>query len=820
MSDRTTRDGSTATGAWMGEGLRVLGDRYVISSCLGSGGCGVVYEAHDPMLDRPVAIKILGAGRDPSCGPLLAARLLREARAASHVNHPNVIRIYDVGEADGVVFVAMERLRGGDLRTWLRREPRHWSEILRMFVAAARGLEAVHDAGLVHRDFKPSNVFVTVEGRVCLLDFGLSKPHGGGPSTESQGLGGGAPQLGPERAMVTLTGPGDVLGTPLYMAPEQHEGARVGPKADQFALCASMYEALCGRPPFPGDTAARLHEAKARGVLVPAPRGRAPRALWAVLRRGLRVEPRSRWPDVETLRRALEGCGRPRGRLRGLALGAAIGLGSVGALEAASPQGRDGSGVEVVFGGAPWVPEASLERARVLLQRSRELEVEGQAAAAIEAARWARTLARRGGDSSLALEASLQLTRLGSRGLPPEEEASAYEELFFEAVEHERSLEAAIAASTLVYVHGVMLSRPREARRWSEHARTHLERLQPGAQLASLEHNTGVALRHAGQLDEARHHLERAVGLGRRFGRPSDRAKSEIDLAATLHALGDSAQAHRLARGALATLEREHGLDDPVLVPALQMVSEGQMAAGQWGRAAETLDRALRLSAESEEGSVLIRVTTLVRSALAEARLGHDRRARARVDEAQSLLADEGLDATTQAALLIELALPLAELEDHERVVATLPASIGELETAGVWLGTIRIEGHLRLARSRLALGDRHEARRRVELARAALGRAVIEPDAEQAALELRIRSLLVAIDGCDGAEDGGPELDARLQSIPQPERAELRFFWARCETRPDSLHQARRALAELSSSSPAARALAQRIEDWIGRRS
>lgn len=780
----------------------------------------MVFEAYDPALDRVVAVKLLRSEQGlPGNEPLLAARLMREARAASRVEHPNVIEIYDVGEADGIVFVAMERLYGMDLRRWLRCGPRPWREILRVFVAAARGLEAVHEAGLVHRDFKPSNVFVDEDGRVRLLDFGLTKVAGGWASTNHDPR--AEPKLARGPAVTPLTAPGEVLGTPLYMAPEQHLGETVGPAADQFAFCASMYEALCGVPAFAGSTAGDLHLAKLWERLTPAPRSRAPRALWAVLRRGLRVEPGARWPDIRTLRRALERCGHPRARKGPLALGVALLLGggvSVGLARGREPE--PAAVVDVGPGHEPSEPAGGPEdRARALLREARDLEAEGQPHEALIVARRAREVAHRGVEPSLWVEASMLVVRLASPEQTPAQQVSAYEALFFEAVEHERSTEAAVAAANLVYLHGVASSDPEEALRWSEHARTHLERLKPGARLIPLEHNTGVALRHAGQLARAREHLERAVDLGRRFGTPSDRAKSEIDLAATLHALGEPESAQRLAQGALASLEREHGVDDPVLVPALQIVSMGQMAAAQWGAAAETLGRALRLLRQTSSEPSPTLVGTQVRLALAEVRAGHVTRARALVDEAAALLERGTLDATVTALLAVDLALPLSELQEHERIVATLPDDIRELEGAGAWFDAALIEAHLRLATSALALGDRPEARRRVGLARSSLGRARIEPEARRVALELRIASLRVGLEGCaPGGLDSSAIDGLRFEELGPLERAELHFAAARCESGSTSAHEAEAALGVLHSSSPAALELSRRIQRWIER--
>jgi serine/threonine protein kinase len=162
-----------------------LAERYVIVERLGRGGMGVVYRAYDSELDRHVAVKLVRA--DLAGGERLKQRLIREAQAMARLSHPNVVTVFDVGEANGQVFVAMELLEGGTLATWLRAERRSGAEILRRFLAAGRGLEAAHAAGFVHRDFKPDNVLLGPGGRVCVTDFGLARLVGeaAGPPTPS-----------------------------------------------------------------------------------------------------------------------------------------------------------------------------------------------------------------------------------------------------------------------------------------------------------------------------------------------------------------------------------------------------------------------------------------------------------------------------------------------------------------------------------------------------------------------------------------------------------------------------------------------------------
>jgi tetratricopeptide (TPR) repeat protein len=233
--------------------------RYVVLRRLGRGGLGVVYGAYDPELDRAVAVKLLRRGA--ALGPDKNERLRREARAMAKVTHPNVVAVHDVGVFEGCTFIAMEQVLGTNLRAWLG-EPRSVRAILLLFREAAAGLCAVHDAGLVHRDFKPDNVLVGDDGRVRVSDFGLA------------------------------------TGTPLYMAPEQHEGGPVDARADQYAFCVSLWEALYGSTP--------------SGKPPPRRRG-VPARIRALLARGLASDPDKRFPSMRLLARELEGA--PRWRL-------------------------------------------------------------------------------------------------------------------------------------------------------------------------------------------------------------------------------------------------------------------------------------------------------------------------------------------------------------------------------------------------------------------------------------------------------------------------------------------------------------------------
>lgn len=277
--------------------------RYVVLYELGVGGMGVVYAAYDPELDRKVALKLL----HPHASSRGRARLLREAKAIASLSHPNVVTVHDVGTYEGHVFVAMEFVDGVTFRRWMQAKPRTWREVAQVLGAAGRGLAAAHAADLVHRDFKPDNILVEHGGRVVVLDFGLARrasthdddadllvEHGRSSS--------GHPDSAVHELDVELTRTGARLGTPAYMAPEQHLSAPTDARTDQFAFCVVMWEAIHGARPFRGETPAIMAARVLRGELEEPPReADVPSRIRKVLVRGLSVEPKGRYRDMRSL---------------------------------------------------------------------------------------------------------------------------------------------------------------------------------------------------------------------------------------------------------------------------------------------------------------------------------------------------------------------------------------------------------------------------------------------------------------------------------------------------------------------------------------
>ncbi len=264
---------------------------YRIDEKLGEGGMGVVYRAHDERLDREVALKILPASSFSD--PTARARLLREARSAASLNHPHICTIYEVGEADGQAYIAMELVEGEALSARLAGGALPTEQVLRYGLQLAEALGHAHERGLVHRDLKSANVVITTEGRAKVLDFGLAKRLS---ENEMDVV---------TRSQASLTAPGALVGTLAYMAPEQLRGQPADARSDIWALGLVLYEMAAGSRPFRGQTGYELSSA----ILDhrPAPlAGKAPLGLRAVIERCLEKEPARRYQRAGEVRAALE----------------------------------------------------------------------------------------------------------------------------------------------------------------------------------------------------------------------------------------------------------------------------------------------------------------------------------------------------------------------------------------------------------------------------------------------------------------------------------------------------------------------------------
>jgi hypothetical protein len=295
--------------------------RYRIEHLVGRGGMGEVYAAHDPQLDRRVAIKVLTATYRSSEA---AGRLVREAQALAKLDHPNVVAVHDAGEVDGRVFLAMGFVEGVTLGEHIARTRLPWHEIVALFVAAGRGLAAAHGAGLVHRDFKPGNVLVDRQGRVAVTDFGLARGAGELSTTSMDGAfpmhtpdpsggSGGYHSHSHSSLDSNMTQAGALIGTPAYMSPEQHSGERGSPRSDQFSFCVALWEALFGRHPFVPAGHDKVtspfeytHLITTGELAMPGSGTPVTRRVQAALARGLQRAPDRRWPSMAVLLDELE----------------------------------------------------------------------------------------------------------------------------------------------------------------------------------------------------------------------------------------------------------------------------------------------------------------------------------------------------------------------------------------------------------------------------------------------------------------------------------------------------------------------------------
>ncbi len=314
--------------------------RFEIRRELGRGAMGIVYLAYDPELDREVAIKVL-----INDGPLAAEeaeRLQREGQSLARLSHPNVVSVHEAGIEETQRYVVMERLTGHTLDEWLSEESRDAEEIMGVLRQAGAGLNAAHQAGLVHRDFKPRNVMVCANSDVKVTDFGLVRMVDGGTdealAKEQRG-----PNAQPSMTPLRLSITGSVIGTPAYMAPEQLREGTATAKSDQFAYCATAYQALCGKRPFKGETLPALIESieasETSGLTWPAGLSIRPRIRSAIAK-GLAVDSSKRHASMEILLEELKP--KPAGRRGRIALAGIAGIAiAAGAVSLATTEEHD-----------------------------------------------------------------------------------------------------------------------------------------------------------------------------------------------------------------------------------------------------------------------------------------------------------------------------------------------------------------------------------------------------------------------------------------------------------------------------------------------
>ena len=274
---------------------------YEIVGLLASGGMGQVYRARDERLGREVAVKVIADGLATDENE--HARFLQEARLLASLSHPNILSIYDYGDQGGVRYAVMELLAGVNLRVGMAGRTLPWRTATAIAVAVAKGMAAAHARGIVHRDLKPENIFLLADGGVKILDFGLARRDQRRPRRDGAAS---SDEFPAEE--------GSLVGTTLYMAPEQIMGLPVDPRTDIFALGCVLYEMLAGDRPFARSSVGATLSAILHDEPAPLPRGgrRIPGALERTLRLCLEKEPGARFQAAYDLAFALDGiAGRP-----------------------------------------------------------------------------------------------------------------------------------------------------------------------------------------------------------------------------------------------------------------------------------------------------------------------------------------------------------------------------------------------------------------------------------------------------------------------------------------------------------------------------
>jgi eukaryotic-like serine/threonine-protein kinase len=299
--------------------------RYRVLHELGRGGMGITYAAHDIALDRDIALKVVRP--DVAVEEGAQTRLQWEAQALARLAHPNIVAVHDVGVHDGRTYLAMELVKGRTLDPRAMATTHTWQEVVQLFTQVGAGLQAAHEAGLVHRDVKPSNIMIGDDGRVRLLDFGLARAGDGRTPPPAGSPDGGRPDSDSSSLLV---------GTPGYVAPEQIDGLPADARSDQFSFCVTLFEALYGVRPFTGRNARILRSLIFHGIIRELPdevAGRVPAWLHAAVVRGLAFDPAARWSSMRELLAMLQRApvGRPWWRSN-VAVGAGLGALAVAAL--------------------------------------------------------------------------------------------------------------------------------------------------------------------------------------------------------------------------------------------------------------------------------------------------------------------------------------------------------------------------------------------------------------------------------------------------------------------------------------------------------
>lgn len=483
----------------------VLGARYEIRARLGSGGMGVVDEGFDLELRRRVAIKRLHGSE---LGEVELPLLKREAQSLAALTHPNIVPVFDiVADGDSIAMV-MELVEGTSMRAWLEKPP-PIRRRLHALQQAAVGLQAAHDRGLVHGDFKPSNVLIDAKGRVRLCDFGLAC------SAEFT------------RSRERHEQPNDAWGTPRYMSPEQHAGAALTGASDQFSFCVTAWILLTGQVPFVATPSQTLLELKRSGPPPYPTAVEAPLRVMRALRRGLEPDPGDRWPSMSALRRELANESRRRWLFAGGLVAAVAGFAwaSSPTVTQAPP---DDPAAEAPLDGR----DAKLDLALALLRDGKNAEARarldevfedsgarGQLPDVVESAAWL-ALITPFGDGATIERAARDASRVAGHVDLPEQIRSLV------TLATLRADRAHAEPST-------------HADQWARA----LEAVQDPLAAHMGERHLALALHWAGRFDEGLEHLDRAEAHAETLNSESLRVETEIQRAQLLDASGQRSEA-------------------------------------------------------------------------------------------------------------------------------------------------------------------------------------------------------------------------------------------------------------------------------------
>ncbi|MBL9101695.1 MAG: tetratricopeptide repeat protein [Myxococcales bacterium] len=560
--------------------------RFVVLRRLGAGSMGVVYSAYDEELGRRVAIKLIHV--DGRAGQR-QARLQREAQVMARLSHPNVVQVYEVGEHDGHIYIAMEYIAGRTLAAWLAEARRGWPDVLAVFLQVGAGLAAAHRAALVHRDVKPDNILIGEDGRALIADFGLARHDSHAADA--------APSAAADQALdddnLRLTATHALIGTPAYMPPEQHLGRAVDARSDQYSFCASLWESVHGELPFTAATRGELILKITGGSLPPWRRGgRVPRWLHRTIARGLAADPAARWDSMDALLAAL---GRATWRRRrwlivavgfGALLGTAVNL----AVQRTLSGARACEDAAHAFAGVWGEPERAAVASALLATRSSHApDTAERVAAGLDryAERWRSTHRAACGDEASTLAhhklACLERQRQEARAL----------------VQVLAGADATIAEHAVFAV--ASLPDPAECTDPARLARSDADAPAERGQLAALEQRlaTARALGRAGDYQRALDTAMAALVLARQTGHGSHRAQAQLLQGELLEHLGKLSAAEHALVDAYWTAEA-HADDDTKLAAATRLIGVDEQQtrlseAHVWARGSQAIVARTRL---------------------------------------------------------------------------------------------------------------------------------------------------------------------------------------------------------------------------------